>query len=200
MKQAKSSAATRERILDTAVALFNERGIGEVSTNHIAAAAGLSPGNLYYHFRNKEAIILAIYQERMNAEWDVIFALPTDRMPTLEDMENMVRENFRVLWTYRFFYREQLALTQRDSALSELALARRRQGIADTSLLLRGFEAAGVLKLPPNDEAISALTDLLWMVTEFWPHFVELDQRDLTPETVEQGIEALRQVIAPYLS
>ncbi len=44
------SGLTRGRILDAALRLFNQRGTAAVSTNHLAAAAGLSPGNLFYHF------------------------------------------------------------------------------------------------------------------------------------------------------
>ena len=54
--------SNRERIVDTALQLFNERGSATVSTNHIAAAARISPGNLYYHFRNKEEIVRALFE------------------------------------------------------------------------------------------------------------------------------------------
>ena len=53
---------TRDRILQTALALFNEEGEENVSTVDIAAVMGISPGNLYYHFKGKEAIIAGLFE------------------------------------------------------------------------------------------------------------------------------------------
>src|SRR4029450_3308614 len=100
---------TRERILATALRLFNESGTAAVSTNHIADALGISPGNLYYHFRNKEAIIRALFEQQF-AHWDFIYSLPDDRMPTLADLRRLVDDTFPVSWEYRFIYRELIAL------------------------------------------------------------------------------------------
>jgi TetR/AcrR family acrAB operon transcriptional repressor len=44
---------TRNRILDTAEQLFLERGVSRTSLEMIAAAAGLTRGAIYWHFRNK---------------------------------------------------------------------------------------------------------------------------------------------------
>ena len=52
---------TRERIIDVALEMFNENGERAVTTNHIASRLGISPGNLYYHFRNKQAIIANLF-------------------------------------------------------------------------------------------------------------------------------------------
>src|SRR5215211_5884456 len=100
---------THERILATALRLFNESGTAPVSTNHIAAALGISPGNLYYHFRNKEEIIRALFEQQF-ARWDEVYALPEDRMPTLADLQQLVRISFITAWEYRFMYRELIAL------------------------------------------------------------------------------------------
>src|SRR5690606_39711851 len=52
---------TRDRIVLESLALFNIQGERNVTTNHIAAHLGMSPGNLYYHFRNKQEIIAELF-------------------------------------------------------------------------------------------------------------------------------------------
>ena len=81
--------SNRERIIDSALSLFNARGTGAVSTNHIADAAGISPGNLYYHFNNKEAILRALF-ERLFTAWDETLQLPTSVTPSLADLDDLI--------------------------------------------------------------------------------------------------------------
>ncbi|MGV9615054.1 TetR family transcriptional regulator [Nocardia xishanensis] len=49
--------ATREHILDTAAALFGERGIANTSTNRIAAEAGVSIGTVYRYFADRAVLV-----------------------------------------------------------------------------------------------------------------------------------------------
>ena len=53
---------TYNRIVDASLVLFNEEGERNISTNHIAAHLSISPGNLYYHFRNKDEIIMQLFK------------------------------------------------------------------------------------------------------------------------------------------
>ena len=46
---------TRDKIVIAALEQFNEFGERNVTTNHIAAFLEITPGNLYYHFRNKQS-------------------------------------------------------------------------------------------------------------------------------------------------
>jgi AcrR family transcriptional regulator len=59
--QRAGSEETRRQILETALALFRERGFEETTIREIAAAAGLSLGAAYYYFKSKEAIVGAYY-------------------------------------------------------------------------------------------------------------------------------------------
>jgi Transcriptional regulator len=52
---------TRDLILDVALILFNDRGEGQVSCVDLAHEMNISPGNLYYHFKGKEAVVEEIY-------------------------------------------------------------------------------------------------------------------------------------------
>lgn len=63
-KQARA-AATRERLLDVAGELLSEVGIERISTNLIAARAGLSPPALYRYFADKYAVLEALGRRLM---------------------------------------------------------------------------------------------------------------------------------------
>lgn len=189
---------TRERILSTAIQLFNQSGTGAISTNHIADALGISPGNLYYHFRNKEAIIQAIF-ERLFDRWDVVFQLADDRAPTLSDLYGLVQANFRTMWEYRFIYRELLPLLRHDPQLSERYQSVRQRGFADFQLLVQVFASAGILAPPDDPQEILRLAELCWLISEFWLPTVELQGQELDQQHMQHGIELISQVLQPYI-
>jgi len=56
----RSRAATRERIVDAGIALFAERGLHDVTSHEIAAAAGVAAGTFYLHFPEKRSLFREI--------------------------------------------------------------------------------------------------------------------------------------------
>jgi AcrR family transcriptional regulator len=189
--------STREKILDTALTLFNKQGTATISTNHIAEAAGISPGNLYYHFHNKEEIIRELF-ERLFLANDQGFALPTETLPTLDDMQAYVRFNYKTLWQYRFMHRELVVLLHNDPDLRARFLAVRKRGFEGFHQLFNAFVSAGVLNAE-TPEALDNLAEVMWMITEFWLTSLELGGKTVNESQMERGVEVMMQMLKPYI-
>jgi AcrR family transcriptional regulator len=190
--------STRDRILNAALVLFNEQGTGAVSTNHIAAAIEISPGNLYYHFRNKEDIIHALF-ERLFVLWDETFKLPPDRAPALADFDGLIASNYQLIWDYRFAYREMAALLHNDPDLQAQYQEVRQRGYAGFAELIEAFASAGVLTRPESPREQMALTELCWIISEQWPVNLELRGRAFDAAGIQEGIALMRYIFRPYL-
>lgn len=189
---------TRERILATALRLFNEAGTAAISTNHIAEAMAISPGNLYYHFRNKEEIVRALFEQQFDLA-DRLYTFEGEAAPTLDDLQRLVRATFDMSWAYRFIYRELIALLRRDDELRQRWLAVRARGFAGFHELVDQFVAAGVLRAPEDPSTIGRLAELCWLVSEFWLASVEVSGQAVDAAQLDHGVSLMLQVLAPYL-
>jgi AcrR family transcriptional regulator len=71
-------------ILDAAESVIAEVGYPEMTTNQVAARAGLSPGSLYQFFRNKEEILNGLvsrYTDDRQEFWDARLSMVTPEVP-----------------------------------------------------------------------------------------------------------------------
>ena len=95
---------TAERILATALDLFNRYGEPNVATTLIASDMGISPGNLFYHFPAKELLVNALFDEYLH-DMDQLLPAAAD----VQDMEHawfFMHTLFERIWEYRFLYRD----------------------------------------------------------------------------------------------
>jgi len=97
MNQLERSERSRKQILDAALKLFSHRGYGATSVNDIADEAGLSKGNVYHHFPDKEAMFRALLDRYFQAMSEPSFpfnrALATGTFPeNLEDLGHAARD------------------------------------------------------------------------------------------------------------
>lgn len=191
------TTATKTRILDAALALFNDRGTETVTTNHIAAALGMSPGNLYYHYRNKAEIVRALF-DRITQAWAANYAVPAGAAPSVELMEAMVAGNFEIQARYRFFFRDLTVLLNADPELAAAYRANRAAGMGNTRALIQLFAAAGPLR-PIDDEALDDLVQLLWLVGDFWLVFKDTGGAGFSQADMDQGVRLFRRLLAPHL-
>jgi AcrR family transcriptional regulator len=57
------AARTRARIIKEAIVLFARKGFAPTSTQDLARAVGMTTGILYWHFEDKEALLIAVIEE-----------------------------------------------------------------------------------------------------------------------------------------
>jgi len=189
---------TRERILDASLAMFNAQGEPNVTTNHIADELGISPGNLYYHFRNKDDIVGQLFS-RYEARIDEALLVPADRLPNLEDIWLQLHLVFECMWAYRFLYRDLVDILARNRKL-KLRFARiMTRASASAADLMRGLVRAGVMRASAAE--IRALAENVLLVATFWQSFsvVRNGKGEPAEGDLGRGIHQVMGLIAPFL-
>lgn len=192
---------TRERILETALALFNAAGEPHVTTADIADEMNISPGNLYYHFRNKADIIGELY-DAFEASMSPLLASPSAGGADVEDFWLFIHVLFERMWTYRFFFRDLDEIASLDAALATrfAELVRHEQ---DAMLALcGGMRAAAVLDA--TDAEIAALATNAVIVATYWMSYQRLsraasDAAGAAGMRFELGVSQVLALLAPYL-
>jgi len=106
----------KEDILNEALKLFNNTNTQCQSTNHIASSLGISPGNLHYHYKNKEEIIRLLYSNMKEESTLNVSDLPK----TIEQLNEHLKVMIAIQWKYRFFFKELLFLLSKDKQLDSL--------------------------------------------------------------------------------
>ena len=194
---------TRARILEAGLSLFNTRGEAHVTTGMIAESLGMSPGNLYYHFRNKDQVVEELFA-RFEARIDVEPATAPGAAEAMEDLWLYLHLMLEGIWDYRFLYRNLDDLLARNRRLRERfnrILDRKHAAIV---ALCEGLEAAGALRASPGE--IRALARNVLVVATYWLNFQALrapraGRGDSAGAAAELGRGAYQvmSLVAPYL-
>ncbi len=193
-----ASKQTRERILEASLAMFNAQGEPNVTTNHIADELGISPGNLYYHFRNKEDIVKQVFT-RYESRMDQALHVPADRLPNLEDVWLQLHLVFECMWDYRFLYRDLVDILSRDRKLQAHFARILNRAATSAGEVLKGLATAGIVRATPDE--IRALAENILLVATFWLNFniVRTMRAESSQDDLARGIYQVMLLIAPFM-
>ena len=187
---------TRQRILDASLVMFNAQGEPNVTTNHIADELEISPGNLYYHFRNKDDIIEQLfggYEQRM----DAALSAPEGRLPGLEDVWLQLHLVFECIWDYRFLYRDLVDILSRNRRLRMRFARILRRADEQAHDAMRGLVRAGVMRASA-DEVDAAATNILVIAT-FWLNYAAARGDKDEQASIRDGIVQVMMLVSPFL-
>jgi AcrR family transcriptional regulator len=196
-KQAPSQD-TRTRIADAALALFNADGTHAISTRHVAAKLDISPGNLYYHFGNKEEIVLALY-ERIEHELLGILAPPATPIASFDAILAYLDRLFAHLWQYRFFYRDLTTLLQDVPGLKDRYRVLTERAQASSRQIFRTMVDQGWMEA--EDAHLELLAVNAWIVLSQWFTYWQVISRrkSIQSADIHEGIRHLVALFSPLL-
>ncbi len=96
----------RNKILETAVRLFNEKGINHTSFRDIASNLEVSDGHVRYYFKTKEILLMAIFEALDNDIVDVSTIELDINCFTLNYLLSKIEDVFQKTVQYRFLFIE----------------------------------------------------------------------------------------------
>ncbi|MDX3775155.1 TetR/AcrR family transcriptional regulator [Chromatiaceae bacterium AAb-1] len=172
---------TKDKILQASIELFNQIGERQVTTNHIAAHLGISPGNLYYHFRNKEDIVRHIFKDYTRL-LETRITLPGNNRDPLKLLTEYLDAVFELMWRFQFFYASLPDILLRDPLLQQDYLKVQADVLQKVTDILKILKNSGVLDMA--DEEMHDMAHTIKMLVTFWVSYVKTQHAD---QTIDQA-------------
>lgn len=183
---------TKQNIIQAATKLFNQEGFGKVSMNEVAKSLGLSRGNLAYHFKDKDALLVAIVQQMwtdLEAKRDKKLSLPSFKNLT-EDFQNL----YEVQRTYSFIFLDTHVLRHRQIKTQFREMMAKY--IEDNKTIIAYAVQIGNMKPESVPGMYHQLAHNAWMISFFW-----LGQQSVRGDFTEQRADkAIWSLLLPHFT
>jgi AcrR family transcriptional regulator len=158
---------TKDKIISKAIDMYNAQGFSNITSRDIAKELEMSHGNLEYHYKNKEAILAAIY-DRMKEEVSAYFSETNKSLHPFEQFNVLLKKLEHFQGKYKFFNLDVVEISRQFPKLrlkvDTTAQMRKDQMIDFFSL----FAKAGYFKDEPNKGFYLRLQHKIRVLITFW--------------------------------
>ncbi|RPA69399.1 TetR/AcrR family transcriptional regulator [Cyclobacteriaceae bacterium YHN15] len=157
---------TKEKIILSSIKLFNSNGMVNVRLQQIADHAGISLGNLTYHFYSKEAIMIGIVDQLTN-----ILNPLTDKdkeFPGLMDFDTQLARYYHILMKYSFFFVDLLEIKRNYPKLYQKRKLITDQIVGQIHHWLKQNEKNEIIVEEPRRDHYIMITHAIWMIITFY--------------------------------
>ena len=195
----KKESITKKKIKKQALELFNENDTISITTNHIAKFAKISSGNLYYHYKNKEDIILDIYQDMIEKfeELNSFEKIINSKEP-LTELSSLYDLYLDIFWEYRFIMRDSSVLISTLPKLKEIFIQRQNIRIFQIKGLIEYFISKEIFRQMTEDE-ILLCAKLNWFISTYWQSYISINE-EVTKESFKEAKDVIFKInINPFL-
>lgn len=187
---------TKQKIIQAAIALFNRNGVVSARIQDIAEEAGISPGNLTYHYKTKRELMQSVFRYMIKT----MEQMALGNQIFVEGAEGMtVAKNFLEFQVqFRFFYLDTLEIIR---AFPEIKASYQEQVEREINIIknLLYFSAGkGYLIPEPHEGHYDTLAQNAWTVLNF-----RLTKREIIGKEgfgIEEGLKELTALYSPYFT
>ena len=189
--------AIKDTIMRTSVNLFNTKGFTYVTMKQIADELGISPGNLTYHYKTKEALIESIYDVMHEEAHD--FLIKSGYI-TLHDFEVSMNDFYQFNQKYRFFFNDVVAITSQFKSVAKKYEASNLDRFKQGRSLIDYYVQTE--RMVPETENISydQLIHTIWMTMAFWTAQTSLLESDSYLVNKTSPVSLIWNQMFPYLT
>ncbi len=187
---------TPEKILLTALRLFNEKGTSDITLRNIAQAAEMSQGNLNYHFKTKGDLIEALYF-RLVEELNGVMSQTQVDAPSLLLMYQSGRAVMEKMYGYRFLLIDFVKIMQEFPRIrthyQQLQQGRSQQFL----FLFQRLIEEGLMRPPEFEREYERLYERMNILGDYWinAQLIQHPERELA-----YYLKLLLEGLYPYLT
>lgn len=193
---------TKEKILKTALDLFNTKGLARVTLRNIADEMGISQGNLNYHFKKRKELIEALYFTLVQEIDDKMQSqTPTEKpIPSLKQLMMMSSAVMSDLLKYRFIMLDFVQIMRENqkikSHFTELQNLRKQQFLYFFDVL----NQQGLMRQEQLPDEYVNLYHRLQLLGDFWISSATISANSINKKTMNFYSNLINQTIYPYLT
>lgn len=204
--------STKHRIINATIKLFNENGMANVRLQQIANEVNISPGNLAYHYKNKQALIEAINEELYIEASDILASYRI--YPNLIDLDQQLVKYFSFIQKYPFYFLDLLEIERHYPKIKEKREIHISKMISQIRKRFDFNINRGIIRPEPRHGLYDSISHTIWVIITFWfpqnlvrgsretADFIEFKQtiwNQLLPYFSKDGLLEYETLIAPLL-
>ncbi|MFK7922801.1 MAG: TetR/AcrR family transcriptional regulator [Bacteroidia bacterium] len=189
-----ASIKTKQKILQSAHTLFNEKGFVNVTLRDIATASEISIGNLAYHYANKSVIMTVLYQQ-MDESLAKLWAA-VNQEPSFANIAQHIQQFHEFQAYYRFFFLDMLEIERAHPEIAAQHQAHIERQITNVKSMIDYAVKAGNMQPELRTGMYTQLAHTVWMMINFWLSQQEIRQQ----KTQANAVEAIWYLVIPHLT
>lgn len=171
---------TKEKILENALSLFNRYGYVNVRLQHIADEAGISVGNLAYHFKTKDDIIENIYGKLEGEQKELLSELHI--VPLFVNIDTHLSNVFNLQKKYSFFYSDTFEVVRAFPKIKKKYREYTSWFLMQINNMIHFNVSRGVFNESTEPDFAKNLAINYWTIMELWLYQNRIRGIDVTNE------------------